>query len=74
MYPDYLRDYTKTGIEGSGDIWFAAMGYTVSSRARVPVGKCLLQSQIAASALTALGLDWRNFDAGAGAPLPQFGR
>jgi hypothetical protein len=27
-------------------------------------------NQIAASALTALGQDWKAFDAGAGAPLP----
>jgi hypothetical protein len=37
-------------------------------------GQCLLQSGIAASALTALGLDWRQFDKMAGAPLPQFAR
>jgi len=73
MYPDYLSNYTKTGIEGSGEIWFAAIGPGVVSPTVVG-GQCLLQSGIAASALTALGLDWRQFDKMAGAPLPQFAR
>lgn len=73
MYPAYLRDYTATGIEGSGDIWFAAIGPGVTGREAMPApGACLRQSQIAASALTALGQDWKAFDSGAGAPLPQF--
>lgn len=75
MYPDYLRDYTKTGIEGSDAIWLAAIGPgVVSGGVAVGAGQCLLQSSIAASALTALGLDWRQFDKKAGAPLPQFAR
>jgi hypothetical protein len=75
LYPTYLRDYTATGIEGSGDIWYAALGPGVVRReAAAAAGTCLLQSQIAASALTALGEDWTAFDSGAGAPLPHFGR
>ena len=73
MYPEYLRDYTKTGIEGSNEIWLAAIGPGVHA-APVAAGSCLSQSQIAASALTALGEDWTGFDAGAGKPLGFFTR
>lgn len=58
------------GFPGSEQIWMAAIGPGVHP---APAGKaCLTQSQIAASALTALGEDWKAFDAGAGAPLPFF--
>ena len=69
MYPDYLRDYTKTGIEGSNQIWFAAIGPAVKS-SPVASGTCLRQNQVAATALGALGTDWHAFDSGAGMPLP----
>ena len=78
MYPTYLRDYTKTGIIGSDAIWFAAIGPGVkpgsppASKNVTAVGACATQSQIAASALSALGIDWRRFDRNAGMPLPQF--
>ena len=78
MYPTYLRDYTKTGIIGSDAIWFAAIGPGVklgsplASTNAAAAGACATQSQIAASALSALGIDWRRFDRNAGMPLPQF--
>lgn len=72
LYPNYLRDYTKTGIVGSEAIWLAALGPGIRQRRAPPAASCHLQSQIAASALTALGLDWHAFDPGAGAPLPPF--
>jgi hypothetical protein len=74
MYPTYLRDYTKTGIEGSDAIWIAALGPGVTAGAKPGGAGCLSQSQVAASALTALGLDWTRFDPKAGAPLPGFAR
>ncbi len=70
-------DYTiadPDGFPGSDEIWFAAIGPGVGAAPPVSLkpAACLTQSQIAASALTALGEDWRTFDAGAAAPLPFF--
>lgn len=56
------------GFPGSEAIWLAAIGPGV--RAAPQGSACLGQNQIAASALTALGQDWKAFDAKAGAPLP----
>jgi len=68
----------KAGFPGSEQIWLGAIGPGVDASAPVldtfEDGKCLSQSQIAASALTALGEDWRAFDAKAGEPLPFFVR
>jgi hypothetical protein len=61
------------GFPGSEQIWLAAIGPAVHPAELTP-DQCLSQSQIAASALTALGEDWRAFDAKAGAPLPFFVR
>jgi hypothetical protein len=58
---------------GSDATWLAAMGPGVRSRAR-PTGGCATSSQVAASALAALGLDWRAFDVKAAAPLEVFAR
>jgi len=58
------------GFPGSEQIWLAAIGPAVHDAPQGPA--CLGQNQIAASALTALGEDWRAFDAEAGAPLPFF--
>lgn len=56
------------GFPGSEAIWLAAIGPAIHA---APQGSaCLGQNQIAASALTALGQDWKAFDSGAGAPLP----
>ncbi len=56
------------GFPGSEQIWLAALGPAVHPAAQG--SGCLGQNQIAASALSALGQDWKAFDAGAGAPLP----
>lgn len=56
------------GFPGSEAIWLAAIGPGV--QAAPPGRACLGQNQIAASALAALGQDWKAFDSGAGAPLP----
>ncbi|MBL8554262.1 MAG: alkaline phosphatase family protein [Phenylobacterium sp.] len=55
---------------GSDAIWIAAIGPGVRAGA-APVG-CASQSQIAATALKALGLDVAAFDPRAGAPLEIF--
>lgn len=62
-------------IEGSNETWIAAIGPGVAKGAR-PAG-CASSSQIAATALQALGLDWKAFDPAAGPPLaitPSSGR
>ena len=56
------------GFSGSEQIWLAAIGPAVHAAPQPKT--CLGQNQIAASALTALGQDWRAFDSGAGPPLP----
>lgn len=56
------------GLAGSNETWIAAIGPTVKPGA-APGGDCALASQVAATALTALGEDWRAFDPAAGRPL-----
>jgi len=68
----------KAGFPGSEQIWLAAIGPAVDpsaiTSATFDSGQCFSQNQIAASALTALGEDWRAFDAKAGEPFPFFRR
>lgn len=52
----------------SDQVWIGALGPDVAKGAK-PAGDCASSSQIAATALQALGLDWRAFDASAGQPL-----
>lgn len=54
-------------IPGSNETWIAAIGPGVAKGAK-PAG-CASSSQVAATALTALGLDWKAYDPTAGAPL-----
>lgn len=56
----------------SDETWFAAIGPGISGSAKLE--GCAGANQVAATALTALGLDWRAFDPTAGEPLPIFGR
>ena len=62
------------GFPGSDQIWIAAIGPGVHAVPQISLkpAACFTQSQIAASALTALGEDWKAFDPGAAAPLPFF--
>ena len=55
-------------MAGSDGVWIAALGPDVKAGAK-PEG-CASSSQIAATALQALGVDWKAFDPAAGAPLP----
>jgi hypothetical protein len=73
--PDYLPEYRKTGITGSNNVWMLAIGPAVRPAGANAYhgGACAGSNQIAASLLTALGVDWRAFDAGAGAPLAFIG-
>jgi hypothetical protein len=65
----------KAGFPGSEQIWLGAIGPAVlpSVQPALKPASCLTQSQIAATALTALREDWQAFDRGAGAPLPFVG-
>ncbi len=73
--PGYLPQYRKTGVTGSNNVWIAAFGPAVrpEGAASYRGGACATSSQIATSLLTALGVDWRGFDAAAGAPLAFVG-
>lgn len=64
----YVR---KDGYPGSDAIWLAAIGPGVRPAASA-AGTCLTQGQVAASALAALGEDWKAFDPAAAPPLPFF--
>lgn len=65
-YPD--------GIPGSDQTWIAAIGPRVRAGEMplAPAGSCAGLDQVAATALTALGQDWRAFNRDAGAPLAIF--
>jgi hypothetical protein len=71
LNPDYDPQFNQTGVIGSGDVWFAAMGPGLKSGERRAYrgGPCAESRQIAASILTLLGEDWTVFDAGAGPPF-----
>jgi len=62
------RHHGKPAFAQSDAVWVAAIGPDVAP-GRQPAGDCASSSQIAATALTALGLDWRAFDPAAGRPL-----
>lgn len=56
----------------SDETWFAAIGPGIDHHAKLD--RCGGANQVAATALTALGLDWKDFDPKAGEPLPIFAR
>ena len=62
------RHHGKGAFARSDETWLAAIGPDVIPGER-PAGDCGRLSQVAATALTALGLDWRTFDAEAAPPL-----
>lgn len=63
------RHHGKPAFQGSDQTWMALMGPDVPARGKLAAGACASASQIAATALQALGLDWRKFDATIGEPL-----
>lgn len=62
------------GIPDSNQTWIAVIGPNIQAGSgKDYAGKnCARNDQIAATALTALGLDWKAFDPSAGAPLEIF--
>jgi hypothetical protein len=71
LNPKEQPEYNATGVTGSGNVWFGAIGAAVNpaGAAGYRQGACAQTRQVAASALAALGLDWRAFGAGIGAPF-----
>lgn len=67
------KHHGKPLSKGSDAIWIGAIGPNVVKAAVAPT-TCASQSQIAATALQALGLDWRAFDHTAAPPLEVFGQ
>jgi hypothetical protein len=66
-----LRERFPEGVPGSNEIWIGAIGPRVKA-AEADASACAGLNQIAATAITAIGLDWRSYDAGIGAPLDVF--
>jgi len=59
-----------TGIEGSQDIWIAIIGPDTPALGELRDYPDVTQSDIAATMLQYLGLDYRDFNAHAGPPIP----
>jgi hypothetical protein len=63
----------EEGIVGSDAVWMAAIGPGVPASGLVGTGDgCLTSNRIAATLLKLLGEDYRVFDPGMGAPMPEF--
>ncbi len=72
-YMKSLAQYEE-GIVGSDAVWMAALGAGIASHGLIKNGlietaTCAGSNQIAATLLALLGIDYRNFNPGAGAPL-----
>lgn len=71
-YISSLAEY-EAGIEGSDNIWMAAMGPGIPSRGLVTTGgDCLTADRVAATLLHWLGEDYRDLNPDMGEPLPMF--
>lgn len=66
------RNHGKPVFVGSDATWIGVLGPDVRQGAQPAAGTCASSSQIMATALTALGLDWKAYDATAGAPMGVF--
>lgn len=66
--PAAWRHHGKAGFPGSDAVWIAAIGPGVQPGAQL-TGACATSSQIAATALSVLGEDWRSFDPAIAPPL-----
>jgi hypothetical protein len=66
------RDWVDhdTGIQGSQDIWIAIIGPDTPAIGEVRNSPDVTQSDVAATMLQYLGLDYRDFNAAAGPPVP----
>lgn len=58
------------GIQGCQDIWVAVIGPRTPATGEASGTPDLTQSDVAATMLEALGLDWRKFNENAGPPIP----
>ncbi len=63
------RSHGKPAFPGSDQTWMGLIGPDVPKGRALAAGSCASASQVAASLLQALGLDWRTFDDAIGAPL-----
>lgn len=59
------------GIEGCQDIWIAVIGPDTPDRGEVTDTATVHQSDVAATMLALLGLDYRDFDPAAGPPIAE---
>ncbi|MES2606469.1 MAG: phosphoglyceromutase [Pseudomonadota bacterium] len=62
----------KEGIVGSDAVWMAAIGAGVPARGPVATASCVGSNQIAGTLLQLLGLESKQFNAKAGAPMTEF--
>jgi len=60
-----------TGIQGSQDIWIAILGPDTPAMGEASDFPDVTQSDVAATMLQYLGLDYRDFNAAAGPPVPR---
>jgi hypothetical protein len=65
------RDWAEhdAGIEGCQDIWIAVIGPDTPPRGELSNAQAVHQSDVAATVLRMLGLDYREFDPEAGPPI-----
>ncbi|MFZ3008368.1 MAG: alkaline phosphatase family protein [Phenylobacterium sp.] len=68
---DAWKSHGKPQWPGSDQTWIAAIGPDIAPQAASAV-TCAGANQLAATGLQALGLDWKDFDPAAGAPLAIF--
>jgi hypothetical protein len=65
------QDPASNGIEGSAQIWVAALGAGVESHGVITTANEATQAQVAATVLHALGLDHETYDPATAPPLTQ---
>lgn len=65
------RHHGRGAFPQSNETWLAAIGPDVAPGKR-PEAACASSSQVAATVVRSLGLDWRGFDPGAAPPLDIF--
>jgi hypothetical protein len=68
---DAWRHHGRGAFAQSNETWLAAIGPDVAAGKR-PDGACASSSQVAATVVRSMGLDWRAFDPGAAPPLEIF--
>jgi hypothetical protein len=68
LTPKDWIDHDST-VPGSGDIWIAVIGPDTPDRGEAGPAQTVHQSDVAATMVALLGLDWRAFDANAGPPI-----